>query len=127
MKKSELLPTPANIRTTFLNDTIHRNKDIIAFIKFLDSITEPYSIALDSQWGTGKTFFVKQIELILNSLNNNAYNRPDHPGDIVELYNRYTHNQPLSRPYIALYYDAWANDMDEDPFYSLMLTIMDST
>ena len=56
MKKSELLPTPGNIRETFLSDTIKRNQDVISFIKLIDSINESYSIALDSQWGSGKNF-----------------------------------------------------------------------
>ena len=36
------------------------------FFSILDSIDCNMSIALDSGWGTGKTFFVKQIETLLN-------------------------------------------------------------
>lgn len=127
MKKSELLPTPENIRMTFLNDTIGRNKDVISFIKVLDSIQESYSIALDSQWGSGKTFFVKQVEMALNSLNDTSYNRPDHPEEIANLCKWYFHNEHLPRPHVALYYDAWKNDLDDDPLYSFLLTITEAT
>lgn len=127
MKKSELLPTPENIRQTFLNDTIKRNQDVISFIKFIDSINEIYSIALDSQWGSGKTFFVKQVEMALNSINDTSYNRPDHPEEIANFCKRYFHNEHLPRPHVALYYDAWKNDFDDDPLYSLLLTITEAT
>ena len=127
MKKSELQPTPENIRSTFLNDTIKRNQDVISFVKIIDSINESYSIALDSQWGSGKTFFVKQVKMALNSLNDTSYNRPDHPEEIANLCKRYFHNEHLPRPHVALYYDAWKNDLDDDPLYSLLLTITEAT
>lgn len=127
MKKSELQPTPENIRSTFLNDTIKRNQDVISFVKLIDSINESYSIAIDSQWGSGKTFFVKQVEMALNSLNDTSYNRPDQPEEIANLCKRYFHSEHLPRPHVALYYDAWKNDLDDDPLYSLLLTITEAT
>ena len=65
MKKIELQPTKENIYKTFIDDSIGRNKDICYFISLLDSFDESNSIAINSNWGGGKTFFVKQIEMVL--------------------------------------------------------------
>lgn len=73
MKKAELKPTIDNLILTFEKDSVGRNKDLLYFIGLLDSIDESFSIALDSYWGTGKTFFVKQIKMILECLNENTY------------------------------------------------------
>ena len=67
MRKNDLQPTDDNIRSTFYNDSIGRNKDLVNFIKIIASIDESYSIALDSYWGSGKTFFVKQVKMILDA------------------------------------------------------------
>ena len=63
----------------------------------------------------------------LNSLNDTSYNRPDHPEEIANICKRYFHNEHLPRPHVALYYDAWKNDFDDDPLYSLLLTITEAT
>ena len=67
MKKRDLQPTPENIQKTFLDDTIGRNTDLLYFIEIIESISDNYSIAIDSPWGSGKTFFVKQLKMILDT------------------------------------------------------------
>ncbi len=62
MKSYELKPTPENLLNTFLEDIISRNTDIFRFIDILNSIEDCCSIALDGNWGCGKTFFVKQTQ-----------------------------------------------------------------
>lgn len=51
MKKKDLQSTNDNIRMTFVNDSIGRNKELVHFISIIDSIDESYSTALDSYWG----------------------------------------------------------------------------
>ena len=63
MKSSELLPSYDNLRKTFVNDTIGRSADVIRFASMLNVIDSNFSIALDSSWGSGKTFFVKQVKM----------------------------------------------------------------
>lgn len=65
MKSMELLPTDENIIATLKNDALRRNKDLFGFIKTLSMIEGSRAIALDADWGNGKTFFVKQAKLIL--------------------------------------------------------------
>ena len=57
MRKRDLAPDYENLYSTFCEDSIGRNEDLLYFIKLLDSISGPYSIAVDGHWGSGKTFF----------------------------------------------------------------------
>lgn len=67
MKSFELKPTEENLLSTYKNDQIGRNTDIHAFVDILNSLEDSCSIALDGAWGSGKTFFVKQVKMVLES------------------------------------------------------------
>ena len=88
MKKHDLQPTDENIRSTFYNDSIGRNKELVNFIKIIDSINESYSIALDSYWGSGKTFFVKQVKMILDANNEFTYDSVEERDKVLEKWNQ---------------------------------------
>lgn len=119
MKKHDLQPTDDNIRSTFYNDSIGRNKDLVNFIKIIDSIDESYSIALDSYWGSGKTFFVKQVKMILDTITENSYGKVNGQNIILSKWDIISQNLQIKK-HVPIYYDAWANDCDEDPIYSLI-------
>ena len=69
MKFSVLNPTEENIRETLLNDQLGRNEELRQFVRLLNSIDGNCTIALDGDWGSGKTFFVKQAQMIIDSFN----------------------------------------------------------
>ena len=69
MKTFELQPTYENILATFEKDILGRNIDLLRFTELLNSIDSGCSIALDARWGAGKTFFVKQVKLVLDAFN----------------------------------------------------------
>ena len=69
MKKYELQPTRENLIKTLCNDTLNRNKDLVYFYKILTNQDQSCTIALDGNWGSGKTFFVRQSEIIIDSCN----------------------------------------------------------
>lgn len=119
MKKHDLQPTDDNIRNTFIRDSIGRNKDLVNFIKIIDSIDESYSIALDSYWGSGKTFFVKQVKMILDTITEDSYGEVEGKNQILSTW-RTLSNQMQLKKHVPIYYDAWANDCDDDPIYSLV-------
>ena len=124
MKKYELMPTEENLFSTFKNDTISRNKDIFYFINILNLIDNNYVIALDGNWGSGKTFFVKQIKMIIDSLNDNIdVINYEQKLKIKETFLKQTKNITLEfnfEPQLCVYYDALANDNDEEPILSLI-------
>ena len=64
MKKYDLEPSRENLLRTYKEDSIGRNADLIHFIAILDAIEDGCSIALDGNWGSGKTFFVKQAKMV---------------------------------------------------------------
>ena len=54
------------------SDVLGRNCSIYNFLDLIYSIDTKCTISIDGDWGTGKTFFVKQVEYIMNLLNNSS-------------------------------------------------------
>ena len=57
MKSLELKPNKEILLETLESDTIGRNIELTRFIRLLHDIEGNFSIAIDNDWGTGKTFF----------------------------------------------------------------------
>ncbi|MEI7962171.1 MAG: P-loop NTPase fold protein, partial [archaeon] len=131
MKPIEIKPTQKNIKKVFLEDTLDRNIEVMRFCTILDSITTGSSIALDGKWGSGKTFFVKQAKMILDEYNSFLCNpiATSEASQIKEVVKRLKIVQNKDnelQPQVAVYYDAWANDNDEDPILSLIYNTLQS-
>lgn len=127
MKSYELKPTRANLMDTLSNDPIGRNIDLSRFLTILNHIHSCYSIALDGKWGSGKTFFVKQAKMLLDAQNENALDNFSDFATIKQSMTKYANSFPSDTtvvPQVAVYYDAWENDNDEDPLLSLILSIL---
>ena len=129
MKSYELQPSFENVMATILENLIDRNKDLSRFSALLNSIDNSCSIALDGKWGSGKTFFVKQLKVILE-----AYN-PIFEDSASEDYTRIKScmegyklrdDEVNFQPQVAVYYDAWANDNDVDPTLSIIYEMIRS-
>lgn len=126
MKSLELKPTYENLIEMLKNDAISRNEYIFHFVNILNSIDDSCSIALDGGWGSGKTFFVKQVQLVLEAHNDFiAFNNENDKESIKKLYSCYPKLQEIE-PQMCVYYDAWENDNDDDPMMSLVYTIIKS-
>ena len=125
MKSLELKPTKENLLNMFLQDSIGRNEEIFYFIDLLNSINTNYAISLDGEWGSGKTFFIKQVKMVLDSYNNiNELTQED----ITKIHNEIDKMKRVNgeiniEPCFSFYYDAWENDNDEDPIISLIYNI----
>lgn len=117
MKSYEIKPTKDNFINTYSEDSIKRKKNVISFGKTLASIDESCSIALDGGWGTGKTFFVNQVKMLLEA--NNEYAK------CVDEIQKIAFNEENENfgNQICVYYDAWKNDNNEDPVLSLAYEI----
>lgn len=139
-----LKPTDYNIKKTLENDSITRNAGLFRFLKLLLLIEEGYSIALDGNWGSGKTFFVKQVKMILDSYNNHKSAKNDNYEYIVSKPLDKENNVVIddikihgnlkmdkdelielltSKPILSVYYNAWINDNDIDPVLSIIYEI----
>lgn len=128
MKAYDLKPTYENLLNTFLNDSIDRRNDIFRFIEILNEIEGSFSIALDGNWGSGKTFFIKQTKMVIDACNN--FTKIDCEADreriVSSCLNFYGDKASELRLQACVYYDAWQNDNDDDPVLSLIYTILNS-
>lgn len=88
--------TEKNIRDTYESDLLSRKDSVIQFADFLKSPYCPTSIAVNGEWGSGKTFFVKQTAYHLSTL------------------------EDASDKCLTVYYDAWENDNECDPIISIV-------
>lgn len=115
----ELKPTSENLKKTILEDSVGRNSGILDFIKFLDATDGNIAVALNDSWGNGKTFFVKQVQMVLQSYDESKTDLVEIKKCIEKLHKNYS-----PRNYIPVYYDAWSNDNDEDPILSIMFEML---
>ena len=119
MNKYDILPTESNLTLSIKNDTTGRNSNLYNLLRLLNLQQDSLSIAINGSWGTGKTFFIKQCQLMLD----NAFSDEDNeirqareelcPGKEGLANIRKTH-------FRTAYYDAWEHDSEEDPIASLI-------
>ena len=128
MKAYDLKPTFDNLLDTYNRDVIGRNSDIFRFTEILDSVEDSCSIALDGNWGSGKTFFVKQVKMIMDAHNNFISHSEDDKVDEIVAVRQHHYREKIFdlQPQVCVYYDAWENDNDEDPVMSLVYAILNS-
>lgn len=120
MKSLELKPNKEILLETLEKNIIGRNTEIINFIRLLDYIKSNFSIAIDNDWGTGKTFFVKEVKMILDAYNEHSYDYElsnlERIKNVIDIKNIDLH--------LAVYYNAWENDNQKSPLLSLIYEII---
>ncbi len=131
IKKYDLEPTFENVAETLLNDTLKRNNYLYKFYDLLKCINSSCSICLDGAWGSGKTFFVKQAQLLLLSENplleigkldiDITEEEKNKLKEIQEA--KLKKIKDIKNIQYPIYYDAWDNDNAEDPILSLVYAI----
>src|SRR5258708_5931127 len=86
-------PRPLEFPATdpFKDDLLDRKKHVEALTDFLNSLTEPFVLAIDSPFGTGKSTFLKML--------------------LQHLRNQGSH---------CLFFNAWENDFTESALVSLI-------
>ena len=115
----ELKPTFYNLKNSILTDSVGRNKSIANFIKLLDEIDGNVAIALDDSWGNGKTFFVKQTQIVLQS----RISSDEKLNDVKQCMGKLL-KIDTAKNYLPVYYDAWSNDNDTDPVLSIIFKMI---
>jgi len=115
MKSFSIAPTDENALELLQLDPINRNNSVVRFIKLIDAVEGGCSIALNGEWGSGKTMFIKQVKLLMDFKNpQSAF--PE------EWRNKINNLSGIScyESYSTVYYDAWENDRHVDPLLSLI-------
>lgn len=81
-----------------------------------------YTVALNGDWGSGKTFFVKQIKMILDAYNSQSNMAAGQRTAVQQCYG----DASCPNSYATVYYDAWAFDNHDDPILSLVYAALKS-
>lgn len=131
MKSLDLTPTNENVYNSLINDSIGRGEFVRQFVKMLNAIEDNCTIALEGNWGSGKTFFVKQVKMVLDAHNPNyqpvnGFLTEERRKVIKEKCSEFNAEDGSTelKPQLCVYYDAWQNDNDEDPILSLVYSIV---
>lgn len=116
MKNFSTKPNRENAIKMFKTDGARRNGHIFNFVNLINSISSNCVIALDGEWGSGKTFFAMQTKLILDA-SNGATEMADDDREAIQavIVNK---NIKCDNGIATVYYDAWANDNSQDPILS---------
>lgn len=142
MKSFDLKPTKENLIEKLKEDSLGRNNAIYRFIRLLLSIEDSTTISIDGDWGSGKTFFVKQVKLVLEAYNSSfkISNNDNESDDInekdreqikqvmsnIDIGKDFLNETLVNNPRFVVYYDAWENDDEFDPILSLIFRIVES-
>lgn len=123
----DLRLTKDNLRDTINKDVLGRNSDIKKFINILDECEENMVFAINGAWGCGKTFFIKQLCLILDFdyIRGQGGAEDEEYEKIAAIMDEKEglRNLELRHEFIPIYYDAWLFDDHDDPLLSLIYTI----
>ncbi len=118
MKQYELDPTEENIFRTISQDALRRNQKLVVLGKMLLQQKKHFFFSLDGCWGSGKSFFVKQLQYCITHVDtfrdNSIFVEED-----KQIF------QKLQEKYLVLYYNAWENDTHVDPLESLIYKVLD--
>ena len=120
MKRLDEEPTCEIARESLKHDQLGRREIVAQFIHLLYSVKGPYSIFIDAPWGTGKTFFVKQIIETLRF--GNPHIDANAPSD-TSIFDSNLMTKMSEDPFLPIYFNAWENDHFNDPIAPLLATI----
>lgn len=131
IKSLELDPTQENIYNTLAADAVGRNKHLWRFAGFCSFQERRCSIELDSAWGTGKTFFLKQLEMLFDAYRDQPKQlNADKQKTIRDRFETFANDDKFGmaiQPHFCVYYDAWLNDNADDPLLSILYELIKQT
>lgn len=130
IKSFELEPSKENLLITLTKNLLDRNDIVLQFAQFCDAQDNKCSVAIDGKWGSGKTFFVRHVQMLIDSYNPKSSLTEEERNKIKSIFSEPKNkgNNPLKlKQEICVYYDAWSNDNDEDPILSLVYEIAKET
>lgn len=106
--------TDPEILNHLKNNTILRNKQLSVLVKLLNSIDIGSTFAIDGAWGSGKTVFVRQLQMLVD--------------ETIEDYGRNTIDDSeiskLREEQEMIYFNAWENDYISDALGAILLKLI---
>lgn len=98
-------------------NTIFRNKQLSTLVKLLNSFKDSKTLALDGAWGSGKTVFVKQLQMLADK------DVSDYGNDTLDR----AAIETLRTDQKVFYFNAWENDYVNDALGALLLKLITET
>lgn len=122
MKRADEEPTPEAIDAAISQDPLRRHGEVERFLQMLLAVEPPYTILVNAPWGSGKTFFIKQVERVLHMAN------PALEQDSVRLDTLFgnTAKDLLATSFLPIYFNAWEDDHFDNPILPILATIATS-
>ena len=119
MKRVDEEPTPEAIEAALVQDPLHRKREIENFLRMLIAVEPPYTFVIDAPWGSGKTFFVKEVARALQMAN------PALEPDLETLNATLgeTATELPATPCLPIYFNAWEDDHFDNPILSILASI----
>ena len=117
MNNFDLEINAENIKDTISKNILGRNKKLVMLAKILDNQKNNAIIAIDGKWGSGKTFFVKQFEYIVKSIEQ-FYDCKVFEQKSIDVM------KTLNQNSIIIYYNAWENDDHINPLESIIYKVL---
>jgi energy-coupling factor transporter ATP-binding protein EcfA2 len=121
MKRIDELPTSKKLLESMTNNELDRDEDIASFIGILDEIEGGYSLCIDGPWGSGKTFFVKQVEMLLQHENDKLEESYEELAGLIG--KEKSLGPKVEKNYLPVYFNAWDVDTFPDPLIALVGTM----
>jgi len=120
LKNYNLQLTEDNLAKLLLEDPLERTESIVSLANLINQIKSSAIISLDGKWGSGKTFLVKQLELL--------FDKKEYLKEWQEKY-RYKYgdikvDELNFDDTKIIYYDAWENDGSENPLLNLIYNLV---
>lgn len=119
MKRVDEEPTPKAIETALTQDPLHRKREIEDFLKMLVAVEPPYTFVIDAPWGSGKTFFVKQVARALQMANPTLNQDGANPNATFENITE----KLIETPCLPIYFNAWEDDHFDNPILPILASI----
>lgn len=119
MKRADEEPTPKAIENALTQDPLHRKREIEGFLKMLIAVEPPYTFVIDAPWGSGKTFFVKQVARVLQMANPAL----DINLETLNATLGETATELPATPCLPIYFNAWEDDHFENPILPILASI----
>ncbi len=123
MKRVDEEPTPKAIEDALTQDPLHRKREIEDFLKMLIAVEPPYTFVIDAPWGSGKSFFVKQVARALQMTNPALSQDSAKPSTTFGNIDEELHK----KPYLPIYFNAWEDDHFDNPILPILASIASAT
>ncbi len=125
LKRTNYNPDDDELLKLISCDSLRRNQDIADMLHLLMNIDGGLSIFLDGDWGSGKTYFVRSLKVVIDKLN------ASHgvPSETIDNIANSGSIDGISWQcnYLPIYYNAWSYDYWGDPLASIACTLAAET